>query len=316
MVLNKEVFKLVILSPQVFGLALSSSMSLVHQTTGLIMSIVAVEQEFVSLERIAMCLELTEYTNIEVKPDSVGNADLGVLDGSIQMTNVSVHYGTFAALKDVTFSIQSGSRVMVIGRTGRAHFILIIDFLTHRTGSGKSTLLHTLVRMVPYIGSVKIGGVELTTIPRSKISELISAVPQEPLVFQGSLRMNLDPGGIYTDDELMKCACLSGLHNHLKRTDSDLLDFPIDEKGRNLSHGQRQLVHITRALLRKCALLILDEVTAYLDQSSEADIYESLMSHDIGCTLIVICHRMDSLHRHCDAILEFDSGHVNVIKNC
>ena len=98
-------------------------------------------------------------------------------------------------------------------------------------------------------------------------------------------------------------------------TDSTLLDFSIEEHGRNLSHGQRQLIHITRALLRKCALLILDEVTAYLDHSSEADIYESLMSHSIGCTVIIICHRTDSLHRHCDAILEFDNGRVNVIKN-
>ena len=75
------------------------------------------------------------------------------------------------------------------------------------------------------------------------------------------------------------------------------------------------MLHITRALLRKCAVLILDEITAYLDNSSEADIYESLMSHNIGCTLIVICHRMDALHRHCDTILEFDKGSVKVLKN-
>ena len=96
--------------------------------------------------------------------------------------------------------------------------MLSVDFavLNLNAGAGKSTMLQTLVRMVPYSGSVKIGGVELASIARSKIKELISAVPQEPLVFQGSLRINLDPGGSYRDDELIQCAALTGLHYHLK----------------------------------------------------------------------------------------------------
>ena len=125
MLLNKEALQMVTLSPQVFGLALSSSMSFVHQMTGLIMSVVAVEQEFISLERIAMCLESTEYSSIEVKSDTLDSEDLGCLDGSIQMTNVSVLYGTFTALQDVTFSIKSGSRVMIVGRTGSLFVILM-----------------------------------------------------------------------------------------------------------------------------------------------------------------------------------------------
>lgn len=120
MVLNKEFLQLLHLSPQMFGLALSSSISIVHQLTGLVVSVVGVEQEFISVERIARCLEFTAETEIDGEVETKETSDETVLDGDIQFKHLSVHYGDLIAIKDVTLSIPRGSRVMVVGRTGNS----------------------------------------------------------------------------------------------------------------------------------------------------------------------------------------------------
>ncbi|GMF44118.1 unnamed protein product [Phytophthora fragariaefolia] len=218
--------------------------------------------------------------------------------GAIEFENVSMRYRDDLplVLKGVSFSVNSGEKVGICGRTG----------------SGKSSLMSVLFRVVeiPTTGRVLIDGVDIATITVHQLRTKLTIIPQDPMLFSGSLRMNLDPFAEKSDAELY--AVLRKVH--LSETVSAWgqgLDYEVAEKGENLSVGQHQLLCIARALIRDSKVIVMDEATANVDQESDKLIQQTMKESFGGgdCTVLCIAHRIETI-MDSDKILVLDGGEV------
>ena len=173
--------------------------------------------------------------------------------GKVEFRNFSVRYrpDTKIVLRDLTFTINSGEKIGVVGRTG----------------SGKSTLCLCLFRILePTTGKIFIDDVDITKIGLSLLREIITVIPQDPTLIEGTLRENLDPAGNFTDDEMILNMNLIGL---AYLVNNEGLDFQVKEDGKNLSTGEKQLICMVRAILRKSKIIIMDEATSSVDYNTE-----------------------------------------------
>mmetsp|Transcript_16093 Transcript_16093/g.18197 ORF Transcript_16093/g.18197 Transcript_16093/m.18197 type:complete len:245 (-) Transcript_16093:359-1093(-) len=196
-------------------------------------------------------------------------------------------------LRGVNVTIPGGTSVGVVGRTG----------------CGKSSLMLTLLRVVePESGYIKIDGVDTSTIGLHELRKKISIVPQNPVIFSGTVRTNIDPFNQYTEDELW--AALE--HSNLKRAIEELeggLDEPVAEYGENFSQGQRQLLCMSRSLLQQAKILLLDEATSSVDYETDAAIQNTIRESFSTCTIITIAHRIQTVIDN-DSIMVMDRGTV------
>ncbi|RWS19174.1 ATP-binding cassette sub-family C member 9-like protein, partial [Leptotrombidium deliense] len=190
----------------------------------------------------------------------------------------------------VSFAIKSGEKVAVCGRTG----------------SGKSSLVMALFKLVPKIdGQIMIDDIDLDTVDSTTLRNRLSVVPQDTVLFSGTIRENLDPGNEYSDSSIWNVLRLCKLETVFAS-----LSDTISDDGSNLSTGKRQLVCLARALIKNRSLLIMDEATSSLDSESEQFINNIISS--TKQTVISVIHRVSSVLNF-DKVIVLQSGVIQEI---
>ena len=257
-------------------------------------------EQFSLNERASKSLESCEaYTHVvqeaplELKLDKSLKMKNFPQSGKIEFRNFSVRYrpDTKIVLKNITFSIKSGEKIGVVGRTG----------------SGKSTLCLCLFRILePTKGKIFIDDVDITKIGLSLLREIITVIPQDPTLIEGTLRENLDPMGIFSDEDIIFHINLIGLAYLIAEKG---LNFKVKEDGKNLSSGEKQLICMVRAMLRKSKIVLMDEATSSVDYNTEKLIQKALLNNLKGSTIITIAHRIKTIINY-DRILVLDKGEL------
>jgi ATP-binding cassette, subfamily C (CFTR/MRP), member 1 len=215
--------------------------------------------------------------------------------GHIRFNNYSVRYrpDTEVVLRNIDLDIQPGEKVGVVGRTG----------------AGKSTLWLALCRIIERLdGCLSIDGVDISSVGLADLRDRITIIPQEPVLFKNTLRFNLDPEHKLSDQELIKIIEKAGLEHLLKR-DGNGIDFKITEKGGNLSAGEKAVICICRAALRKNKVVLMDEATANIDVNTEETIQKLILEEFKEATVLTVAHRLNTI-MHSDKILVMGEGKV------
>lgn len=228
--------------------------------------------------------------------------------GEIEMHSLSMRYrpNLPLVLHNVNLCIRGGERIGIVGRTG----------------AGKSSIFYALLGFTdPCEGSITIDGVDITLISVRHLRQALAVIPQDPLLFEGTVRSNLDPRRERTDEELELALRRTGLSQtpsqHPETDEHDLpnstkhhllhLSTPISSGGQNLSSGQRQLLSLARALIRNTRIILVDEATASIDYESDVQVQRMLRTEFGDRTVLVIAHRIQTVKDY-DRIAVFDQG--------
>ncbi|KAI2471199.1 canalicular multispecific organic anion transporter 1 [Annulohypoxylon bovei var. microspora] len=273
------------LTPGLVAFVLTSAAQFVEATHILCKTYGQLQMDFVSVERVVELLDLEEEPNGDVEPPPYWPS----YQDSITFDSVTIKYAPHLepSLVDVSFTIPSGATCAVLGRTG----------------SGKSTLaLALLATMHPTKGQIRVGNHDISKLDVHTWRQRISFVAQDPVLFPGTIRENLDPMEQHSDEE-----CQEALFRVLGPKWS--LGSIVDVGGKNLSQGQRQLVGIGRAILRKSPIIILDEATASIDKTTALAIQDILLAELSDSTVITIAHRLEAV-KDADYFIRLDSGRV------
>ncbi|XP_032455224.1 multidrug resistance-associated protein 4-like isoform X1 [Nasonia vitripennis] len=248
-----------------------------------------VMQEMTSTERIFQFIDLEREDDAEVElPVKIGKE--WPERGEVIFEHVYLKYSKEAepVLKNLTFSIQPRMKVGIVGRTG----------------AGKSSLISALFRLTNFDGTVSLDGIDIKKIGLSDLRSRISIIPQDPVLFSATLRDNLDPKHEFDDASLW-----SALEKVEISKTFDSLDRCIEKGGRDLSVGQRQLLCLARAVVKRNKILVLDEATANIDAATDEVIQKTIKVAFEDCTVLKIAHRLNTI-MDSDMVLVMDNGEV------
>ncbi|KIK58490.1 hypothetical protein GYMLUDRAFT_45332 [Collybiopsis luxurians FD-317 M1] len=273
------------------GFSINMAVTFTSAIFGWIININMLEGQSMSLERIDAYVQIEQ----EAKPTEQGKPPAyWPASGELRVENLSARYSPEGpeVLHQLSFHIKSGERIGVIGRTG----------------SGKSSLALSLLRCIYTTGEVIYDGIPTSSMNLDTLRSSITIIPQVPELISGTLRQNLDPFGEVDDLMLngsLRAAGLTALQDHFTEDEDKItLDTTISGGGSNLSVGQRQIIALARALIRRSKLLILDE-----DYKTDTIIQTSLCHELTGSTVITIAHRLQTI-MDSDRILVLDAGNI------
>lgn len=282
-----------VIKPEDVGLSLSYGLSLNGLLFWALFTSCFVENRMVSVERIK------QFTNIPSEAEWVKKDNPPPPNwpdhGSLELRDLQVRYrpNTPLVLKGITLNIQGGQKIGVVGRTG----------------GGKSTLIQVLFRLVePTGGSIIIDGIDISTLGLHDLRSRFGIIPQEPILFEGTVRSNIDPIGQHSDEEIWRSLERCQL-NDVVAAKPGKLDSAVLDNGDNWSVGQRQLLCLGRVLLKHSRLLFMDEATASVDSQTDAVIQKIIREDFADCTIVSIAHRIPTV-MDCDRVLVIDAGYA------
>jgi ATP-binding cassette subfamily C (CFTR/MRP) protein 1 len=281
------------LDANLISLALVYSLSLTGMLQFTVRLQVEVSNYMTSVERLdSLSREIPQEAPAELPSDKDLPKPLG--PGALEFRNVVLRYRPELplVLKGVSFRVPAGSKVGVVGRTG----------------AGKSSVLAALFRMVhpgTEQGEILIDGVDIQRVGLLALRRQLGIIPQSPFLFSGTLRFNLDPWGKHSDEAI--CAALRRVELHALAAGPEGLDKKLEERGSNLSVGERQLVQIARTFLQGANLVLCDEATANVDAASDQLVQRAIREQFKDKTVLTIAHRLQTLE-HSDLIVVLSYG--------
>lgn len=285
-------------SPSTSGLVLSYILSIVQMIQFTVRQLAEVENAMVSTERLYYYgTELDEEPPLHLKdvPDSWPQK------GEIVFNEVQMRYrdGLPLVLQGLNMTVAGGERIGIVGRTG----------------AGKSSIMSTLFRLVELSGgSISIDGINIAQVGLKDLRTRLAIIPQDPTLFRGTIRSNLDPFNEHTDLELWSALRQSDLVDDNANLDDKThgrihLDGVVEEEGLNFSLGQRQLMALARALVRGSQIIVCDEATSSVDMDTDRKIQRTIQAGFRGKTLLCIAHRLKTIINY-DRICVMEQGRI------
>lgn len=285
-------------SPSIAGLVLSYILSIVQIIQFTVRQLAEVENAMNATERVHFYgTELDEEPPLRLKdvPDSWPQK------GEIVFNEVQMRYreGLPLVLQGLNMTVAGGERIGIVGRTG----------------AGKSSIMSTLFRLVELSGgNISIDGINIATVGLKDLRTRLAIIPQDPTLFRGTIRSNLDPFNEHTDLELWSALRQSDLVDANANLDDKAhgrihLDGIVEEEGLNFSLGQRQLMALARALVRGSQIIVCDEATSSVDMETDQKIQRTIATGFKGKTLLCIAHRLKTIINY-DRICVMDQGRI------
>lgn len=286
------------LQPSMVALAVVYSLQMMSLFAHVVRSYADVENNMTSVERLEhfMAIQQEGAGGITGKaPSSSPPPDSWPRDGALEFRRVELRYrpNLPQALRKLQLLVPARSKVGLVGRTG----------------AGKSSVMAALFRLYELEGgTIYVDGVDTTDVPLPRLRSAFAVIPQSPILFTGSIRFNVDPNGMRSDEEVWLALRKVSLEEKVKGL-AGQLNHAVTEDGGNLSQGQCQLVCIARALLVDRKILLCDEATSSVDGVTDAAIQQILRSQFGERTVLTIAHRLQTI-AHCDLVAVLDQGVV------